>query len=170
MKKMIVAACIVAMAAVSNGATIKWQFTGPSNDQSLKNAQIFCLVGSEAPTSIDNWDTWIGKQTSVSTKTITWDNMKKNTKASDTPDSSTITADKSYYFVMLSPDGKQFATTGIYAGSDIVYDTSKQQAAITTNISSSFGAFQNIGNVPEPTSAMLMLIGMAGLALRRRRA
>ena len=34
----------------------------------------------------------------------------------------------------------------------------------------STAGWSQIGNVPEPTSGLLMLLGMAGLALRRRRA
>ena len=36
--------------------------------------------------------------------------------------------------------------------------------------SSAGGAWASAGSVPEPTSGLLMLIGMAGLALRRKRA
>lgn len=32
------------------------------------------------------------------------------------------------------------------------------------------GAWGSVSDVPEPTSGLLMLIGMAGLALRRKRA
>ncbi|MBQ5531427.1 MAG: PEP-CTERM sorting domain-containing protein [Kiritimatiellae bacterium] len=42
--------------------------------------------------------------------------------------------------------------------------------AFTNGTTTSASSWANLKVVPEPTSGLLMLLGMAGLALRRRRA
>lgn len=87
-----------------------------------------------------------------------------------------ITADGSAYFVVFN-DGKMFVsyikdapydlTTGEV---NIDFKDSISDASKTT-INASSG-YSNAGwyVVPEPTSGLLMLLGMAGLALKRKRA
>lgn len=51
--------------------------------------------------------------------------------------------------------------------------TMNKMLAAGTTLGLSASDFTNSGtiaNVPEPTSGLLMLVGLAGLALRRRRA
>ena len=70
-----------------------------------------------------------------------------------------------FYFV-IEDGGKQFTSTIKTATGADVGDAGLAWGNMTT-------ATQNASNwaaVPEPTSGLLMLLGMAGLALRRRRA
>jgi len=68
-------------------------------------------------------------------------------------------------------EGGSYDTTGLVDISANVYtppDTAPGKVKLTNDMFSSKG--NAIGSVPEPTSGLLLLLGMAGLALRRRRA
>ena len=81
------------------------------------------------------------------------------------------------YFVIFSADEKN-----VYIGatSSVVADTSGGQSDYSINLATSKVLRDNAGTtaygsagwyaVPEPTSGLLMLLGMAGLALKRKRA
>ena len=75
-------------------------------------------------------------------------------------DTATITDASNFYVT----DVKTFAT---YSGTD----TAQIKWGDQETASSAAGAWKSAsGAVPEPTSGLLMLVGLAGLALRRRRA
>ena len=86
-----------------------------------------------------------------------------------------LTADASAYFVVFADNKMYVSITG-----DAVYDPVTQEADLSfASISSSSkldlqasAGYSSAGwyAVPEPTSGLLMLLGMAGLALRRKRA
>ena len=79
-----------------------------------------------------------------------------------------------YYVIVSSAD----ATSYTYYKADmsaLVYDPDNQESSSGTfnaNAATmlSSGTSANFAAVPEPTSGLLMLLGVAGLALRRRRA
>ena len=86
-------------------------------------------------------------------------------------------SDGTAYFVVFNNDKMYISAT-----TDYVYDsvTGEATASFLTSMSNSSkqtidiaGGYSGAGwygDVPEPTSGLLMLIGMAGLALRRKRA
>ena len=70
-----------------------------------------------------------------------------------------------FYFV-IEDGGKKFT-------SDIKTASAQATSTITVNFGNMQAATQAAGNwqsVPEPTSGLLLLLGMAGLALKRKRA
>ena len=86
--------------------------------------------------------------------------------------------DASFYAVLVSADGKQWATTTAFAPGE-TYISAGQDPEKSTFEVAGFGAFQDWKSgpgpgptpvIPEPTSGLLLLLGVAGLALRRRRA
>ena len=95
----------------------------------------------------------------------------------DTATSAAITTDsmkEAYWVIVTSAD----ATSYTYVKTDMsamVYDPDNQESSPGTFNSVSAanmlaGTSVNFMAVPEPTSGLLMLLGVAGLALRRRRA
>ena len=83
---------------------------------------------------------------------------------------------KDAYYVIVSASD---ATSYTYYKADMsakVYDPNNQESSpgafnsVSAATILSSGTSANFAAVPEPTSGLLMLLGVAGLALRRRRA
>jgi len=72
---------------------------------------------------------------------------------------------------VVDKDGNTFTASGAYtSGSANTTINFNGGTGMTSTTFSQSGKDYGWAVVPEPTSAMLMLLGMAGLALRRRRA
>ena len=79
------------------------------------------------------------------------------------------------YFVVFNAEDTASATYAYISGTEVATTGAAGQAASFDIMGSSSATASNwtaLGGspVPEPTSGLLMLLGMAGLALRRRRA
>ena len=73
---------------------------------------------------------------------------------------------KSMYIVVIDNDGKDIAYTATAVSVNVQNST---MAANAMKPSSSF-SYATVASVPEPPSGLLLLLGMAGLALKRKRA
>ena len=174
-----------AIAAVSaQAASVDWSMTVASKgaEWSGNGAYVMAFNGSDYDAVIklltvdgsDNMATDLGAyalartaggtQTSVS-------NSRGSAKASAT--SSGVTAETMFWVVFNegSMDAAK-AITWTAATNISAYDYeagSPAPGTISLN-ATSFANSGTIASVPEPTSGLLMLVGLAGLALRRRRA
>lgn len=176
MKKLMIAMLAVALSTVANAATVKWQVT---NVQGSPNAavtagwavQIFneSVTYDYAKAVAGDITAWATGETVASGTSFRANGQQTQTNGTT----------ENYYMVIY--DNSSIADAGNYIVSAIKSVTTN---AAGSDVTASFGNMSgtSAGNlflssswtataaVPEPTSGLLMLLGMAGLALRRRRA
>lgn len=166
MKKIIIALAFVAAIVSVQAASVDWKITGAAADVGKKVYLLTSLADS-----YESADALIAA--AVSTGTIEAKGRNYNTGVvTSASDSITKESMKNAYLVLLSADGKSYT----YITADLsaqTYDPNNQETAPSSPFGSTIAAISGgttveFGNVPEPTSAMLIVLGVAALALRRR--
>ena len=191
MKKLMIALAAVAVAAVAQAASVDWSISQNQwtlNDGS-KAAAGFTVYLINGATSLETIAAAINSTTGAFDADQTWvfgSSATTGTKgkvAELTTTTDKLTRGTSYDFSLLMIDataegGPKYMVSDTYA--QTAYLSGTDEATSMVFGSDSFGANALTYNatsaangwaaVPEPTSGLLMLLGMAGLALRRRRA
>ncbi len=170
MKKIMILAAVVAMAFASQAASFKW--TGAniySSDATTKytgTASIYAYLSTA--TVADSV-----KVTDVYVIGGTIKSDAEGTATGYTYNWGDAVGNSTYQFYMVIEDGgKTFDSS---ASDPSVIKSGLAAATATTsvifgNMASATQATGNWAAVPEPTSGLLLLLGMAGLALKRKRA
>ena len=191
MKKLMIALAAVAVAAVTQAASIDWAIAnnGWVLDSGSKPASGFTVYLINGATALDTIAAAINSSTGAFDDDQSWvfgsaatDNTKGRVSLLTTT-TDKLTRGAEYNFSVLMIDAAAeggpkymvsatFAQNAYLAGTDeqlgISFDGSYTGAnALTYNATSAANGW---AAVPEPTSGFLMLLGMAGLALRRKRA
>ena len=185
MKKLVILAACAMLAAVTNAAAVGWTLATGSASYA-NDAYQFFVIGQkgvesiatitallDAGTSPDSYAFGSGKVGGTGTGMVA-----ANAAGQPTLDAGTYTS----FFVLFDSDAPA-AGSSKYAVVSGAANLTKQvvptAAAVTFasgNVSSTLSNASNwksygaSSDVPEPTSGLLMLLGMAGLALRRKRA
>ena len=153
MKKLLILAAIVVAGTFANAASFRWTASGitgyNTTDLYSGTATLYAYL-STADAS-----------TAVAVNSQTMSGGAITAASSVFSDDTNFTGGQTYtfYYTMTDDAGNVF-TSGL--------KNSKAQATSTMTV-----AFASTGSwaaVPEPTSGLLMLLGMTGLALRRKRA
>ena len=181
MKKLIIAAAIVCAAVVSQAASVVWSTTSAmtahnsgktaganevmmyvfeavdySAYASLSGAELSLKLWEDFGSSLDD----ATKSAGTSARGIATVNGPANYTAGDTFTGAILFVDtKDDYFM-----------GNIYTGTIPTSGNGKATNLATTYGGTAAGGTLAWANVPEPTSGLLLLLGMAGMALRRRRA
>lgn len=167
MKKLLVLSAILVAGVAANAASFKWtganiygadgttKFTGSA-------AMYAYLDTATVADAVKVTDIAVNNGTIVATA--------GSTTAGFTYDWADAAVGSKYNFYMVITDGdKEFSTASLLTKSGLAQATS----TVTVAFANMQSATQNASNwaaVPEPTSGLLMLLGMAGLALKRKRA
>ena len=172
MKKMMMALAVVAIAGMTQAASFKW------STSALYAPNADGTVGTTAASAATG--TWLATVTLYSDAACT-------TPIAGVTGNSATTINAMSNALGDTFGGAEFKfdnSTTYYAILELSYTTAAGTQTITTDVVST--KLKTTGNtslnfstaisnaswsaVPEPTSGLLMLLGMAGLALRRRRA
>ena len=161
MKKLLVLAAVVVAGVAANAASWKWtaaNIYSPTDSETKLTggtATLYAYLSSaDASTAV-----------SLTTATVSSGSISKTFE--DT--TNTIAGnDYSFYFILESGD---------YSYTSAVVGPKAAQATDTTTVgfgnlktATTTGGGWQATAVPEPTSGLLMLLGLAGLALKRKRA
>ena len=189
MKKLMIAVAIVCAAALSQAATVSWSLTGLQNSsgEALSGyAYVFTNKGDNkvdqatlvaaltAATDAASFTTALGTNyiaplsgavtaggISFGPSDVSASGLKENTSGTKlfavVIDTATITDSSNWYVTEYSNTAKVLTDAAVGSTSFDITDTGSHAAASWTAVAA-----------PEPTSGLLLLLGMAGLALRRK--
>ena len=193
MKKLMILLGVAAVAAMTQAATVRWQsgviYTASDADGKTGNSMATAASGARPVTAYlftvaaADWATVSAMDTAAlynyyivggKSATATQNSLatgQANITQSGLPDGSTESP-QTVYGVVLYVDTK---TAEGYDGVDAFVKSAVQTGTYKDTTGLTFaslagGKSTNWTAVPEPTSGLLMLLGMAGLALRRKRA
>lgn len=166
MRRLLVMAAIAVIGTVTNAATFKW--TG---------GNIYTSNGSDKLTgtvAIMAYTTDLASAVKVVDAYVVGGTLKSDavgTANGFTYDWTDAVGGTAYNFYMIIEDNGKTIDTSVSSPTKIVAATAQATSTPTVAFSSMATVTQTASNwaaVPEPTSGLLMLLGVAGLALRRR--
>ena len=167
MKKIIIALAFVAAMVSAQAASVDWKIKGAKADV---GSTVYLLTS--LADSYESADALAAAAVSTGTVIAQGRNSYNTGVVTSASDSITKESMKNAYLVLLSADGKSYT----YITADLsaqTYDPNNQETAPSAPFGSTIAAISGgttveFGNVPEPTSAMLIALGVAALALRRK--
>ena len=185
MKKLIIAVAAVAMGIAANAASFSWTvskgyiYDGADTPAKLTSGSAY-LVFASALSQSDLVTAFAADAataaSTVATKAVSTGTIGSDARVAVTAFTSDVTADQTAYFVVFNDDKMYVSITADaeYAAvgtSEVQFNSVSSSSKLSFDAASGYSAAGwYTAAVPEPTSGLLMLLGMAGLALKRKRA
>ena len=194
MKKLMIIAVAMISAAVAHAASVQWAITGVNGPDGTAlgtgKAYVFFVQQDSGKADTSSWASIATKEAFVAALadanfSYTHADLKEGTAAGTWSYNSTTASAIEQGSIGLSGLTK-YSVYAVITDTETITDDTKFMVTTASTASSTYGdtagttktfsigaqgtASQNWANVPEPTSGLLMLVGLAGLALRRRRA
>ena len=184
MKKLLVFAACAMLAAVTQAATVGWSLAG-ANSYANDKYQFF-VIGQNGATSIATITALLDAGTSVDSYAFGSGSVAANGTATVTAAASGKSLDAGDYtaFFVVFDSASPTSGSASYAVVSGATGLTKTVGATTANVTfaggnassilsnadnwKSFGSGGGGGDTPEPTSGLLLLVGGAMLALRRK--
>ena len=175
MKKLLTLAAVVIVAATTHAAAVGWTIAGASAYAS-GSYDVF-VIGQNGVTGVSQIAALVAADQSVSSYAF----YEGGSVSSTGMASQTVTASgkeitysgsgtDTYqaFAVLWKSDGKEASYTSV--ASIEMANNSTSKTFLFGNQSANLAANNFTVNVPEPTSGLMLLLGVAGLALKRKRA
>ena len=176
MKKLLIAAAVVCAAVIAQAATVNWTISGVKANGGAEPTAGWAVMAfyTEVGAGSAAIESAIASKTAgtlaFESTTLAVQLKKGKVTAHDATAAGITDTTKNYDFYFVVFNNSNAASATEYA---MVSDLNKEYSGLDGKFTAAgdfSGAAWTTAAVPEPTSGLLMLLGMAGLALRRRRA
>ena len=181
MKKLIGILAIAVCAVSASASTVSWGLnTGNTLDATKVDSGTAYLMYSMGTVDFSKFATMdkfdasslatVGLDTTINTFDYSSTTVSGSVSVTPTGTKTSTNANigggaKSMYIVIIDNDGKDIA----YSATPVTVNVQNSTMAVSAKLPASNFTYAT-ASVPEPTSGLLLLLGMAGLALKRKRA
>ena len=169
MKKIMIAAAIVCAAVASQAASISWELSGAGTESAGYKVYVVSALSQFADVAAIQ-SSLLSHTDGVVEKTIVAGARGGESAAGSVINTAWETIDSvDFYYVIVKNDN-----SGYWASEKqtalVAKGSNQPQVSSLTTLSTIAASPMTAFGVPEPTSGLLLLLGVAGLALRRKQA
>ena len=178
MKKLMIVAAVAAMAFGAQANLAKWGVN--ANDLAYKDGTTAYVMLAAAYNALDfESETLVADIKSAASGAngaayeVTWNDVSEvyQTGSKTLKSDNVVIGNNTFYAILLNSDESMYFDAGSAVVAGVADNGSPKATTLKIgNAAASSSAWTATSAVPEPTSGLLLLLGVAGLALKRKRA